>query len=233
MATQPDITAPVSRTRASSIGTIMNYGTAVNSTNGGANSTVGGSANNGVASFQNTAKNPITLNRDTNLGGATKESLVSSQNPASIQLDSTNDRQSQYVARTAQNLISSTAGYHVDFPTAANVANQQPNSRSGPSYVLEGKTYPNSIAKVGPGLQNSNVYGGDQSNLGALRNDFAEDLADPVHKRVDGKKGVGDPTPQVRNSATEDLTSTNFVDNVGANPVTGLLAGQYSGVDSN
>jgi len=230
MPNQPDITAPVSRGRNASLGTILNYGTAVNSTAGGANTSVGGSATNGGSSFQTVGNNPIELVADPN-SGATKSTVVSSNNPDTIQAESVNSRDSQYIARTAQNLISNPNGFHVDFPNATDVAVQQTND---PNYTIEGNTYPNSIGKVGPGLQNSNVYGGDQTNLGKIYDDAAIAEADPVTaERQGGRKPVGDPTVQNRDEATEGVSSNDFVDNEDVDTVTGLLAGEYTGADTN
>ena len=189
----------------------MNYGTAVNSPNGGLNGTVGGTATNGVASFTNNASNQPVFIKDTNLGGSSKDSLVSSLNPTTVQNDSINDRTSQYVARTAQYLVSgSLSGYHTDFPTATNVADQTIAARSGPAYLIEGNTYPNSIGKVGAGLQETPVLGAT-NNLASAQ--YQTYLA--INDTVTGQNGalpIGSPTPQVRNESEDGgVTSTNFL----------------------
>ena len=235
MANQPDITAPVSRGAAASFGTIMNYGTAVNSTNGGLNGTVGGNANNGVASFNNAASNPPQFIKDGNNGGASKDSLVSSLNPTTIQNDSVNDRISQYVARTAQNLISHESGYHTDFPTATDIA--FPGSTKNPSYAIDGNTYPNAPGKVGAGLQAGPVLGAT-NNLASAQYQVSLALQDSA-TGIDGKAPIGSPTPQVRNESEEGISSTNFeirtTNTASANtpaeaPVANGLNGQFTDV---
>jgi hypothetical protein len=218
--TQPDITAPVSRGRNASIGTIMNFGTAQGSAagvigNAGTNNSKGGIVDNGNLSFNQAPKNASYTSRDVENGGASFSVSTSSQNPTSIQNDSSNDVASQYVAKsTAGSVNSAGAGNFASIPRSDKVVEMPSAGTPGVRVVsaeLDGQVYQNN-----PHF-GENLSAGSTNNAQRITRDFVDTQANP-NKKQNGKQSVGSSSSQVRNEMVDGgVNSQEFVNLLAVN----------------
>lgn len=210
MPIQPDITSPVSRGKNASIGITMNYGTSKGVTGlpgigGIVNNSKGGFVDNGNLSFNQAPKNASFVQRDPSNGGASKTVSVSSQNPLSIQDDSTNEVDSQYVAKSTSGAVNAAgAGNFATLPRSDKVVDMP---------VVLGSVRVNSAELEGDVYQRDphfgeNLSAGSTDNLQRMAQDFTE-TEENSNKKQDGAKSVGSPAPQPRTNAVYGVNSNS------------------------
>jgi len=232
-ANTPDITAPVSRGRNASIGTVMNFGTAQSGEQGSGAGTInnskGGVVDNGVASFQNAAKNSAYMNKEGN-GGASKATSTSSQNIVSIQADTTNDIASEYVVRSTSGSVNAgAAGNYASLPRSDKAVDMP--------VVDPGAVRTNNASLVGQTYQDNPHFG---ENLSAGSTTNAErivanriEVENNPNKKIDGKKPLGDTTNQGRAIGRDGLNSNDGSILLPRNATEAVLSGEYTGLQSN
>jgi len=219
MPNQPEVTAPVSRGRNASTGTIMNYGTAKGGNAGGSNASVGGSTSNGNQSTNQIPVSPIATEKDV-FNGASATASTSSQNPPTIQsvVDVT-AKNSEYVARTSDGANSSVdSGYHSNLPSH-NATPTLPTSDNEYNTELGEKTF----ARTGKGLETSREFGSNSDDLDRIATNAGVIAQNPNASKQDsngtGERSTtsphGSPTPQIREDLLDGETNPDFPEILG------------------
>jgi len=213
MPNQPEITAPVSRGRDASLGSITNYGTAKNGVSGGANVSVGAAQSNGNQSMNQVPISPVASIENIYNGAANGASTSSSQSPEAIQGNvNTAAVHSEYVARTtAGNVSSPAAGYYTNYPRTDKVPQRPDNGFGNKNYdtTYGEKTYGNPN-----GIETSREFGSNSDDLERIATNAGVVEQNP-NKKIDGAKPLGDPTPQERETLLDGETNPDFPEILG------------------
>lgn len=229
MARANQITEPVSRGLLASIGTVQNLGTAgQGAVGGGSNGTKGGLVDNGGTSYQNAAIAPTAQIKDIYSGPSGAGNTESTTDPINAQYAVTSTE--YYEPRTSTVVASAAEGYHSDLPRSNKAAERAAND--SPAVRNSNTTFGEKVYGNGEGIETDRVYG-SVTNLENVRNNFNETLVNTGSDRVDGKKGLGDPTAQSRDNGTFGIQGNNFVNDASAPSANGLLADEFTGLQSN